>query len=138
MAITPTTASGANVPTVDADKIGFGGLTSDTFMRLLITQLQNQDPLEPVGNEELLSQLSMMRNLQANIELGESLKAITTNQQLSTAATFIGREITGLDTGRNPISGVVERAFLRDGAAFVSVGGRDVSLNDVTSVSLGG
>ncbi|HUG93000.1 MAG TPA: flagellar hook capping FlgD N-terminal domain-containing protein [Planctomycetaceae bacterium] len=136
MAITPTTATGPSVPTVDADKTGFAGLTSETFMRLLITQLQNQDPLEPVGNEELLNQLSMMRNLQANIELGEGLKAITTNQQLSTAATFIGREITGVDTRQQTITGIADRAFLRNGEAFVGIGDHEVSLSQVTSVNL--
>jgi flagellar basal-body rod modification protein FlgD len=135
MPISPTTASGSSLPVVPADQAGFGSLNSDTFMKLLITQLQNQDPLEPVGNEELLSQLSMMRNLQANIELGESLKAITTNQQLSTAAAYIGRQITGTDTGRENITGIVDRAFLRDGEAFVGVGAREVALGQVASVS---
>ena len=136
MDITATAAPGSNIPIVEADQIGFGGLNSETFMRLLITQLQNQDPLEPVGNEELLNQLSMMRNLQANIELGEALKAITTNQQLSTAATYIGREITGVDTAGDGLTGIVDRAFLREGEAFVAVGGREVALGEVTSISL--
>jgi flagellar basal-body rod modification protein FlgD len=127
--------AGSNVEIADPEQTGFGGLTSDTFMRLLITQLQNQDPLEPVGNEELLSQLSMMRNLQANIELGEALQSITTNQQLSTAATYIGREIIGIDTQQATISGIVDRAFLRDGQAFIGIGNREIALANVSAVS---
>lgn len=138
MTIAPTSSTASNPPVVPADQAGFNSLNSETFMKLLITQLQNQDPLEPVGNEELLNQLSMMRNLQANIELGESLKAITTNQQLSTAATYIGREITGVDTAGEGLTGIVDRAFLREGEAFVAVGSREVALGEVTSISLVG
>ncbi|MBW3538924.1 MAG: flagellar hook capping protein [Planctomycetes bacterium] len=130
------TGAATSVPVVDRQQIGFGGLTSDTFMKLLIAQLQNQDPLEPVGNEELLSQISMMRNLQSNIELGEAMKSITTNQQLSTAATFIGRAVSGTDKDNNPVSGVVDRAFLRDGAAFVAVGSAEMPVNSIASVGV--
>lgn len=122
---------------VDRDKVGFNGLTSETFMKLLIAQLQNQDPLEPVGNEELLSQMSMMRNLQSNIELGDAMKSITVNQQLATASSFIGKSIQGTDVNEQPVSGLVDRAFLADGKAYVGVGSAIVALSAIHSVSLG-
>lgn len=125
-----------NVPIVSQDEVGFSGLTADSFMRLLITELQNQDPLEPVGNEELLSQLSMMRNLQSNIELSDAVKAVTTNQQLSTAANFIGSSVTGFTTDQTEVSGIADRAFLRDGIAYVGAGEAEIPLSQVTSVNL--
>lgn len=135
MDINAVSAVGREVEIVDRANTGFNALTAESFIKLLITQLQNQDPTEPVGNDELLSQLSAMRSLQSNIELSEALKSITTNQQLSTAATFIGKTVTG-SVGGQSIDGVVDRAFLRGGAAFVGIGGNEVPLNNVISVEL--
>ena len=132
-----STASARPIPPiVDADKAGFGSLDSQAFMKLLITQLQNQDPLEPVKNDELLGQLSAMRSLQSNIELGDALKAITVNQRLSTAATFIGKTVTGMDTSQTTVTGVAQRAFLRNGEAYVGVGSSELKLDNVASVQL--
>jgi flagellar basal-body rod modification protein FlgD len=124
----------ASATTANQDENGFAALNADVFMELLITQLQNQDPLEPVGNDELLSQLSMMRNLQSNIELGDTVKAITSNQQLSTAATFIGKSVTGTATNDQQISGTAERAFLRNGEAYLGVGNSEIPLSNVSEV----
>jgi len=128
--------SGSDPQIVGSDQTGFAALSSESFLKLLITELQNQDPTEPVGNEELLNQLSMMRNLQSNIELGNALKAITDNQQLSTAANFIGKSITGVTADQQPVNGVADRAFLRDGQAFVGVGAVEVPLSQVSSIGL--
>lgn len=131
------TGSGGAPQVVRRDQVGFAGLTADDFMRMLITELQNQDPTQPLGNEQLLSQLSAMRGLQGDIELSETLKAITSNQQLATAATFIGKSILGTTAQNGEVRGVVDRAFLRDGQAFVSVGQNEVPLSRVTTVSAG-
>ncbi len=136
MEITPVAGSGDDVTIVDRNSFGFSGLNADTFMKLLIAQLWNQDPLDPVGGDQPLSQIATMRNLQSNIELSEAMKAITTNQQLSTAASFIGKAVSGDGTGPNAVSGVVDRAFLREGEAFVGIGDAELPLENVTSVNL--
>jgi flagellar basal-body rod modification protein FlgD len=133
MAVDGVGGSG-DVKFVDKDKTGFNSLTSEDFLKLLVTQLQNQDPTAPIGNEELLNQLSMMRSLQSNLELGEAVKSVSSNQNLSMAAGFIGKSIIGsLDDG-SPVNGVVDSAFLADGAAYVKVGGKSVALANVTDV----
>jgi len=138
MSVGSTTSSGST--TIDSSRTGFNGLTADDFFKLLIAQLQNQDPSEPVGNEELLAQLSTMRNLQSNIELGEVLKKLSTSldsqnadygQKLSVAASYIGQSVTldDLTVGR------VEHAFLEGGQTFIGVNGVDVPLSRVIAVN---
>lgn len=124
----------SDIPIVPKEKIGFAGLDSEDFLKLLITQLQNQDPSEPIGNEELLNQLSMMRNLQSNIEMGDALKAITVNQRLSTAANFIGKHVKGLDESQQNVAGIADRAFLRGGQAYIGVGSKEMPLDSVLEV----
>ena len=135
MDINAVSAVSREVEIVDRGNTGFNALTAESFIKLLIVTLQNQDPTEPVGNDELLSQLSAMRSLQSNSELSEALKSITKNQQLSTAAGFIGRTVTG-SVGDQSINGVVDRAFLRGGFAFVGVGGSELPLSNIITVEL--
>ena len=118
------------------DATGFNAITAESFMKLLITQLQNQDPSQPVGNEELLNQLALMRNIQSNVELIDSMKAITSGQQLSTAASFIGKHITGTGA-QGAVSGVVDRVLLKGGAVYVAVGDQELKPSQIESVVAG-
>lgn len=127
-------SSSGNAGFVDAASSGFGGLTADDFMRMLITQLQNQDPTEPIGNAELLSQLATMQSLQSNVELKDAVNSFSSNQQLTSAASFIGKTVTGTDTQGRQVTGVADRAFLADGDIYVGIGSQEVSLSGVSSV----
>jgi flagellar basal-body rod modification protein FlgD len=130
-----TSAISAGTKTVAADQTGFAGLTANDFMKLLITQLQNQDPSKPMDNDALLSQLSSMRNLQSNIELSNTLKSITGNQQLATASNFIGKFVVGRSTAQQDLGGIVHRASVRDGQTFLGIGDHEILLEDVTDVA---
>lgn len=126
----------ASTTFVTRDQVGFAGLDSQAFLTLLITELKSQDPLDPMRNEEMLNQLSMMRNLQSNIELGETLKSITQGQQLTTAAALIGRSVSALASGSQEVTGIVDRVFIRDGKTYLGVGGDEFELGQVRAVRL--
>lgn len=129
------TSSNSNTATVDPNKTGFAGLTSETFLKLLITQLQNQDPTEPFDNEALLNQVSQMRTLTANLELEETLKAISLGQQLTNATGFIGKTVTAKVDGKE-VFGTVQRALVEDGETFLDIGDdQRISLGDVIGVA---
>ena len=119
---------------------GFNGLTADDFLTLLIAELQNQDPTEPVQNEQILNQLSTMQSLTANIELNETLSKVAESlsqnetdfgQRLSVGASYIGQAVTLDDS----TVGVVDRAFVRDGETFIGVNGAEVPISQVVSVN---
>ena len=122
------------IKVVDADKIGFAGLTSEDFMKILIVQLQNQDPTSPMEADQLLSQISDMRNLQANLQLETSLKSLTLGQQLGSATAFIGKTVTGT-AGQSTINGVVDGVQVREGTAYLRVGDKELEMKNVESVA---
>ena len=129
-------SSSTSTDVVDKSKTGFNGLTSDTFLKLLITQLQNQDPTAPVGNDELLQQLSSMLSLQSNIELSDTLKAFNNNQQVSAGATFLGKVVTGTNADQKEVTGIADRVFVQEGSLMIGMGSDSVAISKVTGVSL--
>jgi flagellar basal-body rod modification protein FlgD len=114
---------------------GFNNLTTADFMQMLIAELENQDPTNPMSNEDLMTQLATMSQLQSTQDLDSALTANTTNQQLSIASSFIGANITGTDSNNNAVNGVVTQALLQNGAAYVAVGNTLVPLANVTGVA---
>lgn len=128
------TSAASSTKFVDATSSGFGGLKAEDFMKMLITQLQNQDPTEPMGNDELLSQLSSMQNLQSNVELSKTLNAFAANQQLASASSFIGKTVSGIAANRDTVTGVADRAFLKGTEMFLGIGDKEVPMSSITSV----
>jgi flagellar basal-body rod modification protein FlgD len=114
---------------------GFNNLTTADFMQMLIAELQNQDPTQPMSNQDLLSQLSTMSQLQSTQDLDSALQANTNSQQLSVASSFIGKAVQGTDSNNNPITGVASQAVLQNGAAYVAVGNTLVPLANITAVA---
>lgn len=137
---TATSTSSTSTSTTSAANTGLNGLTADDFFKLLIAQLQNQDPSEPVSNQEMLQQISSMRSLQSNVELSSVLSKLSSaldaqnsdyGQKLSTAASYIGRSVT-LDDGS---VGTVEHAFLDNNQAYLGIDGNDIPLSRVVGVN---
>jgi flagellar basal-body rod modification protein FlgD len=132
------TSSNTTIPKLSREETGFNGLSSENFLEMMIVQLKNQDPLEPTGNEELLNQISQMRSLQSSIELSDVLKSVSSQQQLTSAASLIGKTVSGTVAGSNgtsqTVQGVVERAFVRGGEAYVGLGSREITVQNISSV----
>ena len=136
MAVSGISSTTTTTKTVDKNSTGFNGLNADAFMKLLIAQLQNQDPTSPVGNEELLQQISSMRNLQSNIELSDTLKSLSSNQQISAGAGFLGKVITGLDDQKQPVSGIADQVFIQNGVTRIGIGTTSLPVSSVTGIGL--
>ena len=82
-----------NTPSVLSGEGGLGSLGQADFLRLLTTQLANQDPLEPTDNEAMLAQLAQFSQLEAATEstivlneMSDKLDALTVAQEAAIAA----------------------------------------------------
>ncbi|MBI1345898.1 flagellar hook capping protein [bacterium] len=126
--------SSTDIPIVPADEIGFAGLKSEDFLKILIAQLQNQDPSNPMDSDQLLNQISDMRSLQASIELEKSLDSLTLSQQLNSAAGFLGKYAEGTQDEAS-ISGLVSAVQVKDGSAYLMIGNQELALSNVSGVA---
>ena len=106
-------------------------LGSDDFFKLLIAQLANQDPLEPTSNEELLGQISSIREIELSATLTESLRQLTGQQGFGSASALIGRYVTSLPGS----DGVVESGLVV-GIRLAENGNPMLQLSSGTELSL--
>ena len=61
-------------------------LNLDDFLGLLIAELQTQDPMKPMDNQEILQQVSQMRDIESTSKLTDTLQTVLLGQNMSTAA----------------------------------------------------
>jgi flagellar basal-body rod modification protein FlgD len=62
---------------ITTGKTGFAALGQGDFLKLMTTQLQQQDPFAPVDNKEMLAQMAQFSQLAGIAEMGDTLKAIS-------------------------------------------------------------
>jgi flagellar hook assembly protein FlgD len=71
-------------------------LGSQDFLKLMLTELTNQDPLEPTDNEALLRQISSIRDIELSTSLTDSIRQLTGQQQIGSSSALLGQFVTGL------------------------------------------
>ncbi len=114
----------------------------DTFMQLLVTQLQNQDPLNPTQNEEMIAQLAQFSSLEQLSELNDNILGLAVLQQsnalmeqLTSSSALIGQSVKYVDpTTGDEGWGTVGSVKIVDGLAVLSIDGGDVPLANVLEV----
>ncbi len=74
---------------------GFDALGQGDFLRLLVTQLEQQDPLEPVDNKDMLAQMAQFSSLAGTTETNDTLQQI-----LSKLDTLIAVQVSGQTNAR--------------------------------------
>src|SRR5688500_6741804 len=111
-------------------------LKTEDFIKMMITQLQNQDPLEPAKNQELLAQMSQIGQLQSATSLQESLKGMVLQNQIGAAARLIGKTVQGLDAADSPVTGLVNSVKVTaDGINLELDNGKSLPLARVTTIA---
>jgi flagellar basal-body rod modification protein FlgD len=116
-------------------------LDLNQFLQLMITELTNQDPLNPLDNTQLVQQIGELRSIAAADQLTATLQALQTQQSLITAGSLIGKKVTALSSTSTNIEGTVERVSIEvdpNNSAKktykVIVSGQTVDLQNIRSI----
>jgi flagellar basal-body rod modification protein FlgD len=113
-------------------------LDRDAFLQLLVLQMQNQDPLEPTENSEMIAQLAQFSSLEQMENLNSSFEDLSGNiDQLNfiNANGMIGRTITGISEAGTLVQGEVESVQLVGSVVQLVVDGQTVSMAGVLTVA---
>lgn len=111
---------------------GSTNVDTATFLKLLTSQMQYQDPLDPQSNTDFVAQLALMTEL-------EQMQSMNGSLSTSKAMNYVGKEIFASildkDTGATrQYSGVVSGVVMKDGEAYAIVGNNAIRVDDITSV----
>jgi flagellar basal-body rod modification protein FlgD len=109
-------------------------LDMDQFLKLMITELQNQDPLNPLENAEILQQISQIREIGATGQLTETLQAVLLGQNLTSATSMIGKTVQALSDDAKNVSGTVGKVTVANGDVRLHIGDSAVRLSNVREV----
>jgi flagellar basal-body rod modification protein FlgD len=115
-------------------------LSIQDFLKILVTQLNNQDPLKPLDNQEFVTQLAQFTSLQQTQEVNDKLTTLLTTQGAMQSVGLLGRTVDIIQTG-GALTGTVSAVNFVGGEPRLTVtlsGGSaitDVSLSNVITVN---
>jgi flagellar basal-body rod modification protein FlgD len=123
---TPTTTSSSNIK----------GLGASDFLNLMITQLHQQDPMNPTDSNQLLTQMSQISNLQSNTTMADSLKSLTLQQSIGAAGNLIGKTVQGIDDSNQPVKGTVTSVRVENSTVYLETdSGKTLPMKNLTNVA---
>ncbi|MFC5401940.1 flagellar hook capping FlgD N-terminal domain-containing protein [Cohnella soli] len=112
-------------------------LGKDQFLQILVTQLRNQDPMQPMQDKEFIAQMAQFSSLEQTMNMSKELTSM--RQSAGMAAGLIGKQISWLDTtDPNKVvekSGIVNTILWRDGIQYVKAGTTEVPIDQLTSIT---
>ncbi|MBN8800751.1 MAG: flagellar hook capping protein [Stenotrophomonas acidaminiphila] len=82
-------------------------IDQEGFIKLFLSQLQFQDPLEPVDNREFLAQLAQFSNLEQSRQLGMNMEGMLTMESSSQALALLSRVVDIMQVTGGNIAGTV-------------------------------
>ena len=133
----PNTASGDQLPST-VTKPATQSMNSSDFINMMITQLQNQDPLQPTDSNALLQQMSAIGQMQSTSQLQSTLQSLTLQNQIGAASALIGKTVTGMDSTNNTISGLVNSVQVtQSGVSLQLDNGKTLDITRVTQIAPG-
>lgn len=127
-----TSSQAANQNPTNHD--AFRDLDLNSFLSMMIAELQNQDPLNPMDNAQLLQQVSQIREIESNFRLVNTLESLVRSQNLASGTNLIGRIVKGLDLDGKEVIGVVERVSADDKGFYVHFDNATISMKNIREV----
>ena len=84
-----------------------GALSSDEFLRIIFTELQNQDPLEPQDTGATLEQLATLRSIESDTQMVDSLETLVRQSEFASASNLIGNLVSGITIDNSRVADLV-------------------------------
>jgi flagellar basal-body rod modification protein FlgD len=107
------------------------------FMSLLLAQLRNQNPLEPMQDKDMMAQFTQLNSLQELQKMESMFEQMSTSNQLGNAAGLIGKSVKVAGDDGEDITGVVTGVTFSGGKIMLNLGDKQVPLDSLISVTAG-
>jgi flagellar basal-body rod modification protein FlgD len=119
-----TTATAATAATAPASAATKSVLGKDDFLKILVGQMKNQDPMSPSGDKEFIAQMAQFSMLEQITNLTKATEELTERTSMSQMVGLMGRTVTYEDAEGAPVTGTVDGVDVAAGGApSISVAG---------------
>jgi flagellar basal-body rod modification protein FlgD len=120
-------------------EVGASNQIQMDYMKLLVTQMQNQNPLDPMDNDQMTSQLTQISQLEQMESQASSFAKVLETTEHSYATSLLGKEVSfyyTLESGElGTATGIVDLVTRgTDGEVQLSAGERTFVMDDVASI----
>jgi len=112
--------SGSSASSSSASTTSSADASADRFLKLLVAQMQNQDPLSPMDNAQMTSQMAQINTVQGIEKLNTSIQSMSSQfvqMQAMQGASLVGRDVLVEGKDLTVTNGKAEAAFELSGAA---------------------
>jgi flagellar basal-body rod modification protein FlgD len=111
-------------------------LQPSDFIQMMVTQLQDQDPLNPTSSADLMSQMSDIGQLESSTQMQTTMQSLSLQTQIGSAAALIGKSVTGIDGANNSVTGNVTAVQVAGGNVALTLdSGDSLTLTNVASIN---
>jgi flagellar basal-body rod modification protein FlgD len=107
----------------------------DMFLKLMVTQLRNQDPMNPTDSSQFLAQTAQFTSLEKLTSIEEQASQALSAQLAFGASGLVGKSVDYTDATGAQTSGKVDSVSFTATGPVLSIGGTDVSLSSVVGVT---
>lgn len=113
-----------------------GALGKDEFMSLLVAQMSNQDPLEPMDSQATIAQLAQFSALEQMQNVSVQLSNMRRETALINSMLLKDRTVTAQLEGGEEITGIVEKVSWGLDGVVLTIGGQDYKMQNLVSLSI--
>lgn len=107
------------------------GISQEDFLKILLTQLNYQDPLKPLDNQEFLAQMAQFSSLEQTRQLNDRIDTLLSIQSSSQSIGLLGKTVD-ITTEAGAVTGEVTTLTFKDGQPMMTVKVGDQFLTDVS------
>ena len=134
--VAPPTA--VNAPTTGATtQTATPELGQGDFLKLLVAQLQYQNPMQPVDSSQFMAQTAQFSMVEKLTDMATQTGALVAGEAAQRAAGLLGRQVTFTDADGKPSTGIVTGTKLgSDGPTLILADKSTIGLSDVTQVDV--
>ena len=109
-------------------------LDKDAFLKLFIEQLKHQDPLSPQDPNDFMNQMAQFTVMEQLQNLNTSIGQLISIQNVTEAASLVGRTVTVTGDDGTEIVGTVEKVLVQQDGNKIVIGGKSYDMAQITQV----
>lgn len=97
-------------------------LSQSDFLKVMVAQLGQQNPLKPSDSNEFMNQFMSMGNFQATQDMSINMKSLQSQNTTYFASNLVGKKVEVLDAAQQPVTGIIDSAYVIDKSVFFKIG----------------